>query len=114
MTSAATRGPARRRGLPGIIPAFLFVAGAAAAGAEEPPPRVEPSTAAPLGQVLEWTSAEGKPYWYRLPKKSRPPAAADLVLMLHGTGLKWGWAFWNYPIAAGSFRGKTSSSPRKA
>ena len=25
--------------------------------------------------------------------------------MLHGTGLKWGWAFWNYPIATGEFRG---------
>src|SRR5262249_43408559 len=33
---------------------------------------------------------------------SKPPA---LVLMLHGTGLKWGWAFWNYPIEKGQFRG---------
>jgi len=89
----------------GVLP-LIVVAGAAAAGAEEPPPRVEPSPAAPLGQVLEWTSAAGKPYWYRLPRRldrQRPPG---LVLMLHGTGLKWGWAFWNYPIAAGSFRGE--------
>jgi predicted esterase len=72
---------------------------------DQPPPKIEPSTEAPAGKVLEWTSAEGKPYWYRLPKKidrARPP---NLLVMLHGTGLKWGWAFWNYPIAEGSFRG---------
>ena len=30
----------------------------------------------PRGQVLEWTSAEGKPYWYRLPKNLDRAAAA--------------------------------------
>ena len=86
--------------------AWTLLVACSALGAEEPPPRVEPSPAAPLGQVLEWTSPAGKPYWYRLPRRidrQRPP---NLVLMLHGTGLKWGWAFWNYPIAAGSFRGE--------
>jgi predicted esterase len=76
-----------------------------AASAQEPPtPRAEPSPNAPLGRRLEWTDAEGKPFWYRLPKKldrAKPPA---LVLMLHGTGMKWGWAFWNYPIDDGGFR----------
>ena len=67
--------------------------------------RVEPSDSAPKGEVLEWTSAQGQPYWYRLPKKidaKRPPA---LVLMLHGSNVPYQWAFWNYPIAAGQFRG---------
>src|SRR5687768_16898383 len=80
-------------------------AGLSQAKEEKGPPRVEPSDKAPLGDVLEWTSAQGKPYWYRLPKRidrSKPP---NLVLMFHGTGLKWGWAFWNYPIANGGFRG---------
>ena len=83
---------------------FLLAAGLLAAE-EKPPPRAEPSPQAPPGQVLEWTDGRGKPLWYRLPRKldaRKPPA---LLLMLHGTGLKWGWAFWNYPIAAGSFRG---------
>ena len=80
---------------------------------------VAPGPDAPVGKVLEWNSAPDKPYWYRLPDLStetsktadgeaststsvkRKPA---LILMLHGTGLKWGWAFWNYSIAAGKFR----------
>ncbi len=83
----------------------FFVAVWLAAAEEKPPPRVEPSPQAPLGQVLEWTSARGKPYWYRLPRQIDPRKPPALILMLHGTGLKWGWAFWNYPIAAGGFRG---------
>jgi predicted esterase len=73
--------------------------------AQDPPPRVEPSSSAPLGKVLEWTSAEGKPYWYRLPRKLEATRPPNLLLMLHGTGLAWGWAFWNYPISDGTFRG---------
>lgn len=64
---------------------------------------VEPSLKAPRERLLEWRSAQGRPYWYRLPKAidaSRPP---DLVLMLHGTGTNHGWSFWNYPIL-GDFR----------
>jgi predicted esterase len=86
---------------------LVSCAAAAAIAAQDPPrtPRAEPSPDVPGGKVLEWTSAENKPYWYRVPKRidrSKPP---NLLLMLHGTGLKWGWAFWNYPIAEGTFRG---------
>src|SRR5262245_26891528 len=76
-----------------------------AASAQEPQvPRVEPSTSAPPGKRLEWTDAEGKIYWYRLPKKldrAKPPA---LVLMLHGTGCRYFWPFANYPIESGGLR----------
>jgi predicted esterase len=81
-----------------------FLGGWLLAAEEKPPPRAEPSPQAPLGQVLAWTDRRDKPCWYRLPRKldaRKPPA---LIFMLHGTGLKWGWAFWYYPIAAGSFR----------
>lgn len=80
--------------------------GIAAAAEEKPPPRAEPSLQAPLGQVLGGTSPRGRPYWYRLPRSLGPKKPANLLLMLHGTGLKWGWAFWNYPIAGGAFRGE--------
>src|SRR5690606_8036810 len=33
-------------------------------------PRHAPTQRAPKGEVLEWTSAQGRPYWYRLPKKN--------------------------------------------
>jgi predicted esterase len=65
---------------------------------------VEPGPKAPGGQVLEWTSAAGKPYWYRVPEKIRKKEPPALILMLHGTGMPYGWAFWNYPIANGKFR----------
>jgi len=68
-------------------------------------PVVAPAPGAPRGKVLEWTSAEGKPFWYRLPAKLDGRNPPNLVFLLHGTGLKWGWAFWNYPIANGQFRG---------
>lgn len=68
-------------------------------------PRVQPSTKAPRGEVLEWSSREGKPYWYRLPESLSERRAPNLVIMLHGTGVPHGWAFWNYPIANGTFRG---------
>jgi len=62
---------------------------------------VEPSRTVPRGELLEWKTPQGKPYWYRLPKKideKRPP---DLLLMLHGTGLDHRWSFWNHPILQG-------------
>ena len=86
-----------------IVLAAMF-AGAAVAQTDEVA-KVEPAASAPLGKTLEWKSAEGKPYWYRLPKKLADGKPRALTLMLHGTGLKWGWAFWNYPIANGGFRG---------
>ncbi len=66
--------------------------------------RVAPGKAAPRGKLLEWSSAEGKPYWYRLPKKVDKKHPPSLILMFHGTGGSHGWAFWNYPIVAGRFR----------
>jgi predicted esterase len=65
---------------------------------------VEPGSKAPGGQVLEWTSTEGKPYWYRVPEKIRKKEPPALILMLHGTGMPYGWAFWNYSISKGKFR----------
>jgi len=62
------------------------------------------SAKAPSGKVLEWTSPQGQPYWYRMPEERRPGRKPNLILMLHGTGMRWGWAFWNYPIASGAFR----------
>ncbi len=88
-----------------FLAAAALLAWTVALADDKPPPRVEPSLAAPLGEVLEWTSAEGKPYGYRLPRRIDPQKPPNLLFMLHGTGLKWGWAFWNYPIAGGRFRG---------
>ncbi len=65
--------------------------------------RHEPGRAPP-GEVCEWTSPQGKPFWYRVPEKIVPSRPPNLLFMLHGTGLKWGWAFWNYPIGNGGFR----------
>lgn len=64
---------------------------------------VEPSKTAPRGKLLEWKSAQGRTYWYRLPKELDAKNPPDLLLMLHGTGLNHGWSFWNYPIL-GDFR----------
>ncbi len=76
-----------------------------APGQEKADERVAPGGKAPGGKLLEWMTSEGQPYWYRLPERideKRPP---NLLLMLHGTGMPWGWAFWNYPILTGRFRG---------
>jgi predicted esterase len=64
---------------------------------------VEPTTKAPRGKALEWKSAQGRTYWYRLPKDIETKTPPDLLLMLHGTGTSHGWSFWNYPIV-GDFR----------
>jgi predicted esterase len=66
-------------------------------------PKVAPSTKAERGVVLEWTSKQGRPYWYRLPDTIGEQNPPNLLLMLHGTGLDQGWSFWNYPIV-GDFR----------
>lgn len=81
-----------------LLPAVL-------SGQEKADQRIEPAATVPGGKVLEWTTPEGQPYWYRVPKEIRKDQPPDLVIMLHGTGLKWGWAFWNYPIQNGGFRG---------
>ncbi|MGH7162450.1 MAG: alpha/beta fold hydrolase [Planctomycetota bacterium] len=74
----------------------------AARAEEEKPQRAEPGPGAPAGRALEWTSPGGRPFWYRLP--ARPSGRPNLLLMLHGSGMTFGWAFWNYPIASGEFR----------
>ena len=53
-------------------------------------PKVAPTLNATKGKTLEWTSAEGKPFWYRLPAKIDKRKPPSLIFMLHGTGLKWG------------------------
>ena len=68
-------------------------------GQKDADARVAPSRSAPTGKRLEWTSVEGKTYFYRLPKKINAKRPPNLILMLHGTGLTHHWSFLNYPIA---------------
>ncbi len=110
-----------RLGLPLWIIAITLAAPAAAQ--KEADQVVAPGPDAPAGKVLEWKSDEDQPYWYRLPVPEADQAKAAeangaseasavvegrgpaLILMLHGTGLRWGWAFWNYPgIKTGKWR----------
>ena len=86
--------------------ALLAVLAAPAAGQKEADERVAPSAKAPGGKLLEWTSPEGRPYWYRVPERIDPKRPPNLLLMLHGTGLNHGWSFWNYPILSGRWRGE--------
>ena len=89
---------------------FVFLAGftlglpVASHAQEKADEIVAPSAAVAGGKVLEWTTPEGRPYWYRVPKKIKASAPPALILMLHGTGMPHGWAFWNYSIAGGTFR----------
>ena len=78
---------------------------AASLAAQETTPRAEPAAGLAGGEVYEWTSSAGAPYWYRVPEKISKTSPPNLVLMLHGTGMKWGWAFWNYPIKDGTVPG---------
>ena len=90
------------------IVAILCLAGAAVPAVAQVAAEaiVEPSTKVPRGKVLEWKSAHGKKYWYRLPKEIGPKNPPNLVFMFHCTGLNHCWSFWNYPIArdGGVFR----------
>jgi predicted esterase len=79
------------------IVAALVAAGLRAQNAEKVAV-VEPSAKAPRAERLEWKSAQGRPYWYRLPKEIDVKSPPDLLLMLHGTGLDHRWSFWNYDI----------------
>lgn len=67
-------------------------------------PKVKPSKKSPRGETLEWTSTAERPYWYRLPKKIDAKKPPNLIVMLHGTGMNHGWAFWNYGVGGGTFR----------
>ncbi len=83
---------------------FFFVLTSGGIAQEAADAVTAPGKKAPRGQLLEWKSEAGQPYWYHVPEvfsKDRPPA---LILMLHGTGGNQGWSFWNYPIVAGKFR----------
>lgn len=84
-----------------VTPAMLLLA---LLVVQETVPKFEPGPAAPLGKVSEGTSAEDRPYWYRLPARIDPNNPPNLVLMLHGTGLDHRWSFWNYGIGNGTFR----------
>ncbi len=90
---------------PAWIVAILCLSGTAtpAVAQKEAEAIVEPSTKALRGKVLEWKSAQGRKYWYRLPKDISTKNPPDLVFMFHGTGLNHCWSFWNYPIV-GDFR----------
>ena len=65
---------------------------------------VAPSSSAPSGKTLEWKTPEGRPYWYRIPRKIKESDPPALILFLHGTGGSHGWAFWNYRLADGNYR----------
>ncbi len=86
-----------------LVCATLGVALAPATAQKNADAVVEPSTKVPRGKLLEWKSAQGRTYWYRLPKTIDARNPPDLLLMLHGTGSSHGWSFWNYPIL-GDFR----------
>lgn len=68
------------------------------------PLRKAPAPDAPRGRLLEWTSAAGRPYWYRLPESLGSHEPLCLLLMLHGTGMSHAWPFANYPLLNGRWR----------
>jgi len=69
------------------VPVLLaFAAGAAAQDLKPEPAAPAPTLAA--GKTYEATSPGKRPYLYRVPDKGpRPPS---LIIMLHGTGMKYG------------------------
>lgn len=73
-----------------------------AAAQELKPEAAAPAPTLAAGKTYEATSPGKRPYLYRVPEKG--PRAPCLILMLHGTGMKYGWPFWNYPIHTGHFR----------
>lgn len=83
------------------VVALLAVAAVAAAQELKPEPAAPAATLA-AGKTYEATSPGKRPYLYRVPDPG--PRAPHLILMLHGTGMKYGWPFWNYPIHTGHFR----------
>lgn len=87
-----------------ILRLFLATALAAAAAGpalgEETPER-EPGPQAG-GKVYAWKSKGGLRYEYCVPAAYDPAKGANLVFILHGTGLDRRWGFANHP--AGEFR----------
>ncbi|MHC4380228.1 MAG: CE1 family esterase [Planctomycetota bacterium] len=93
------------------FPPVLLVFGASCLGLSAPLTAQEkadeivaPSSSAPVGKTLEWKTPEGRPYWYRIPRKIKASDPPALILFLHGTGGSHGWAFWNYRLADGMYR----------
>lgn len=84
-----------------LLTLALLAAGAPAQWKAEA--RMAPGSRSPAGKILEWTSAMGKPYLYRMPMKAGR-GAPSLILMLHGTGMTYPWAFGNYQVVSSRFR----------
>jgi len=80
----------------------LLAAATAAAAQELKPEPAAPAATLAAGKTYEGVSPGKRPFWYRVPDPG--PRAPHLILMLHGTGLTYPWAFWNYPIHTGHFR----------
>jgi predicted esterase len=74
-----------------LAAALVSVAPAAA----ETPER-EPSPKA-AGKVYAWKSKGGLRYEYRVPERYDPAQGANVVFILHGTGLDRRWGFANHP-----------------
>jgi predicted esterase len=81
----------------------ILVAAATTAVAQELKPEpAAPATTLAAGGTFEAVSPGKRPYMYRVPDPG--PRAPHLIVMCHGTGLTYPWAFWNYPIHTGQFR----------
>jgi len=102
----ATRlhGPARLAYHVGMARVWvvLFAAATTAAAQELKPEPAAPATTLAAGKTYEAISPGKRPYMYRVPDAG--PRAPHLIVMCHGTGLTYPWAFWNYPIHTGQFR----------
>ncbi len=81
---------------------FLIAAAASAAAQELKPEKAAPAATLAAGKTYEAVSPGKRPYMYRVPEPG--PRAPHLIVMCHGTGLTYPWAFWNYPIHTGHFR----------
>ena len=66
--------------------------------------KAAPSADLALGKCYEGSSANKRPYWYRLPAKIDKERAPNLIFLLHGTGMSYKWGFGNYGVHRGQFR----------
>ena len=93
-------GGTMRRAVRFAVLAAALAFGAAPAAAAETPEK-EPSAKA-AGKVYAWKTKRGLRYEYFVPEKYDAAKGANLVFILHGTGLDRRWGFANHP--AGEFR----------
>ena len=82
-----------------VLAAALAAGAPAAAGGETPEKEPGPKGA---GKVYAWKSKGGLRYEYFVPESYDGKTGANLVFILHGTGLDRRWGFANHP--AGEFR----------